>query len=284
MIGLIVGHERPLHLEPELDEAGLEAVARGIRSRAGGARVARGEDQRGQPGGHRQEDRRPLIRPAVRDALWRRVAGLDRGVWFAMPIARAATGLRQESDGADLDPALDPLDHVVDRQRGHGSGRQRLHLHAGRSGRGRLGADPQPTGCAVGRDLDEQVGQRQWVTQRDQLGGPLGCHDAGELGDRQDIALRTRAVDDGTEGLGRDDDERLRDGPARCRWLGAHVDHPRSAGPVDMGQSAALGPRCDGLAPGRALVGAHRQVVGVWRSWVIGRATITRPGCPARPR
>ena len=99
-------------------------------------------------------------------------------------------------------------------------------------GPGRRGVrgDAQGARLAVGRDLDADVGQRDRMAERDELGGPLGAHDPGELGDCEHVALRRVAVDDEREGLLVHDDERLGDGAAGRRRLVADVDHPR-AGP-----------------------------------------------------
>ena len=85
--------------------------------------------------------------------------------------------------------AIDRLAHVVDRQRGGADRAQRLHLDPGpaadAAGRGDL--DRGRVGRAGQLDLDR--GQRQRMAERDQLGRALGAHDAGELRDRQHVAL-----------------------------------------------------------------------------------------------
>src|SRR4051794_19091598 len=58
----------------------------------------------------------------------------------AVEIALAA-GLLQEGDPGDLHALLQPLDHVVDGQRGHRGGGQGLHLDAGARGGPRLGGE-----------------------------------------------------------------------------------------------------------------------------------------------
>ena len=67
------------------------------------------------------------------------------------------------------------------------------------------------------------------MAERDQLARPLAAHDAGELGDAEDVALRAAAVDDQAHRLRRDGDERLGDGAPGGHRLVADVDHPRPA-------------------------------------------------------
>ena len=161
----------------------------------------------------------------------------------AVPLAALAAGLRDQPDGADLDAPLDALDHVVDRQRGDARRRQRLHLDPGRAGRGGLRPHPEHARGAVRRHRDDEVGQGQRVAERDQVARPLAAHHAGELGDAEDVALRPAAVDHEAHRLVADRHRGLRDGSARGERLVADVDHPRPAGPVDVGEAAALGAR-----------------------------------------
>src|SRR4051794_5969880 len=55
----------------------------------------------------------------------------DSSAGFAPPHARPAAALLQEPHGADGHAALDPLHHVVDRERGRAGADHRLHLDAG---------------------------------------------------------------------------------------------------------------------------------------------------------
>ncbi len=82
---------------------------------------------------------------------------------------------------------VDRLAHVIDRQRGHAGGGQRLHLHAGAPG-GAHGRADLHADASADNTRDTAI-DRQRVTQRDQLGGALGGHDAGEARDAQHVAL-----------------------------------------------------------------------------------------------
>src|SRR5262245_16088865 len=147
------------------------------------------------------------LRPVTRTST--RPVGLAA---LARPLPGLAAGLRDEADAADLDPALDALDHVVDREGGDRRGGHRLHLDAGLGRRGRLGADAQDARRSIGRDAHDEVGQWQRVAQRDELRGALAAHDARELRHGQDVALGAASVDDEAERFGRDRDLGFGDG------------------------------------------------------------------------
>ena len=181
--------------------------------------------------------------------------------------------LRDEADRADLDAALDALDHVVDGQGGDGRRGHRLHLDAGLAGRRGLGADAQHAGRAVRRDRHLEVGQRQRMAERDQLAGALAAHDAGELGDAQDVALGAAAVDDEAQRLRRDGDRRLGDRaaggdglaetstirgrPVRSTWVRRRRSAARS-GPFRR-SSDAVEDQPAAVRPGRATTARPRR-------------------------
>ena len=157
----------------------------------------------------------------------------------------------------DLDALLDALHHVVDREGGDARGHERFHLDARRPDRRRLGPDPQGGGGAVGRDRDHQVGQRQGVAQRDQVGGLLAAHDSRDLGDGEDVALRATAVDDQAQCLLAADDLRLGDGTSGGDRLGGDVHHPRAPAAVHVGQPAAIRPGLRSLVHATSVPGIH---------------------------
>src|SRR5580765_4991824 len=127
-------------------------------------------------------------------AMLRRRGGFS-AIAGAVPVAAPPAGLQDELDRADLDSAFDALDHVVDRQRGHRSRRQGLHLYTGRAGRRRLGPDPEDARAPIRRHRDDEVGQREGMAERNQFARPLATHDTGQLGYAEDVALRPAAVD-----------------------------------------------------------------------------------------
>src|SRR2546427_5042168 len=141
----------------------------------------------------------------------------------------------------DLDASVDTLDHVVDRQRGDRNGSQGFHLDPGWTNRGGLGANPQRAGSAIRGHGYDEIGQGDRMTERNEIRGALAAHDAGQLGDRQYVALWAATIDHEAQGLLGQPYDRLGDGPpGGCRFL-AHVDHPGPPGPIDVRQAAPVG-------------------------------------------
>src|SRR4051812_24989598 len=183
-----------------------------------------------------------------------------RTISSASSIGRLAPGLLEQYDAADLEPLLESLDHVVDRQRGDARGGQRLHLHAGAGGRARLGGDRHLARLGVHVRLDADEGHRQRVAERDQLARALGRLDAGEPGCAEHVALRRVARRDDGRRLGGHPHDRLRDGAPVGHLLARDVDHAGTAGVVEVGEaggaarvlgSPVTGVRADSaLAPG----------------------------------
>ena len=144
-------------------------------------------------------------------------------------VARSAAGLLEQPDRLDDDVALQRLGHVVERERGHRRGGQRLHLDPGTSRRGDLGPDGNRAGSRVGSQLDVDAVERQRMAERDELGGALCRSDAGEAGGDERVALRSARVDERGEHVGAHPNGCLGDGSARGHRLRSDVDHPRLA-------------------------------------------------------
>ena len=181
-----------------------------------------------------------------------------RGVLPAPVVAPA--GLLQQRDLLDLDAALEPLDHVVDRQRRHRAGRHRLHLDA-RSGRracaSRDELDDALLDVHAGDDVDERHRHRwasgisssvrlaAWMpaSRATPSTSPFGpC----PLSTARAVALRHPQPCPGA-----------RDPLAAV--LAADVDHPRPSLLVEMRQAPlahALAPEPRGRAPGAGSPGA----------------------------
>ena len=87
-------------------------------------------------------------------------------------------------------------------------------------------------GCEVHGDRFD--GQR--VAKGDQLGGPLGGHDAGEAGDFEDVALGGASIVDQGERFGGHADAAAGPGGAAGDGLFADVDHAAGAGGVEMSE------------------------------------------------
>ena len=75
-------------------------------------------------------------------------------------------------------------------------GGERLHLGARSALRGAPTPRRRHAVAAARRELDVDVREQQRMTERNQLGGALGGHDAGETRDREDVALRQPALRD----------------------------------------------------------------------------------------
>jgi len=74
------------------------------------------------------------------------------------------------------------------------------------------------------------------MAQRDQLARALGRLDAGDARRAQHVALGRVSGDDRPRGGRRHAHQRLRGRRARGDRLVAHVDHPRVAGVVEVGE------------------------------------------------
>src|SRR6185369_10792305 len=99
----------------------------------------------------------------------------------------AAACLVLELDRLDHHSAVHALHHVVDGQRGRGGGGERLHLHAGAVERLHLGPDGRA--ALIEGDLHRHPGERDGVTEGDQVRRALGGHHPGEPGRGEDVAL-----------------------------------------------------------------------------------------------
>ncbi len=97
-----------------------------------------------------------------------------------------------------------------------------------------IGGHADPGGSGGRHQLHGDLADGQRMAQRDQLVRPLGGHDAGDAGDRQDIALLGLALLDQRERLGGHGDEALGAGGALRRGLVRDVDHARLALVVEM--------------------------------------------------
>src|SRR5262245_27095795 len=91
--------------------------------------------------------------------------------------AAATAALLDQTDAADRHAAIDRLAHVVEGQRRDRDRGERLHLDPG----ARLHAYPALDGDArrrvIGRELDVDVREREWVAERDQFRRSLRRHD-----------------------------------------------------------------------------------------------------------
>src|SRR5215470_15926074 len=158
--------------------------------------------------------------------------------WPAPEAGLAAT-LLLDPHVADHRGGVDGLDHVDQRERGHGHRRQRLHLHPGPVS----GADP-------GLDRDRVVAHRQVhghrvnryrVTQRDQIRCPLGALDAGDPGNGEGVPLGHLPLPDRGDGRAGQQHPARCAGFARGYLLAGDIYHPGVPRLVQMGQAVAHG-------------------------------------------
>ena len=152
-------------------------------------------------------------------------------------------------------------------KRGRGDRGQRFHFHAGLRGRPNTGFDLIPR--SPGTQIDLDVRERQQVTQRDQIGCPLGRHNSGQPCSLQRISFGDSPAPDQLQCLGPNGDGAARDRLAAGHRFATNVDHPHVPRAVDVGQS----PPC---LPGRRAFPGCRH--GREREPVHARA----PECPDR--
>ena len=135
--------------------------------------------------------------------------------------------------------------HVVHRERGHGYGGERFHFHAGFVGHAAGGADVERAGGIIVGEFKRDFVQRQWVAERDEVGGLFGGHDAGNLRGgsnrafaRLAAALAQRGIDVRREG-----NARAGNGFAAAGAFVANVHHVCVAVAVKMGEGHRCSPR-----------------------------------------
>ena len=124
-------------------------------------------------------------------------------------MPRLATYFFQQLDIGDRHAPIHRLAHVIDGQQGDLDGGERFHFNSGRT----HGLCARLAHHALVADLkvDSHSGQRDGMTQRDQVGGSFAGHDACDARDAEHIPFFV------TSGL----DQRQRGG--------FHVDAPRGA-------------------------------------------------------
>ena len=96
--------------------------------------------------------------------------------------------------------------------------------------------------------------ERDLMAQRNQIKSTLGCHDPGQPGGRQCLAFFERAPSYGGERTWIHSDGAPSDCFPPCDRLIAYVDHPDTAGGVEMGQLGYFGGFC-----ASARFGCHRE-------------------------
>ena len=104
------------------------------------------------------------------------------------------------------------------------------------------------------------------MAKRDKVRRPLGAHDAGHLGHRQNVALADSAALDQSQRLGRHQDSGPSGGGALGVGLGPDVNHASSAGLVEVGERGGWG-------------GGHRRTMGRER-----RSAVPERRAPVRKR
>ncbi|MNO98880.1 hypothetical protein D3C76_906390 [compost metagenome] len=93
-----------------------------------------------------------------------------------------------------------------------------------------------PIVLGLGFDLYLHLGECQRMAERDQVGGLLGRHDAGDAGGGKDVALVVLAAQDQGQGGGRHGHEGFGAGLPFGDLLVGHVHHVSFTALVEMGQ------------------------------------------------
>src|SRR5439155_5337621 len=102
-------------------------------------------------------------------------------------VAALSTGLRREVEARDLGAAVERLGRVVQRQRGHGRGGQRLHLDPRSVGGPDPCLDPDGPGGHVRFEHEARSGDGDGMAERKEVRRPLRRHQPGHLGRLQRI-------------------------------------------------------------------------------------------------
>ena len=156
-------------------------------------------------------------------------------------MTRLAAALLEQADVGHHHASVGGLAHVVDRKQAHLHGGQRFHLDAGAADGLGLHLAVHRAGGLVEREVDTDVGQRQRMAQRDQLGGALGGLDGRDAGDADHVALLR-----GAAGHQRQRGRLHADAAGGARdavrlGLGRHVHHVGLALAVEVGQCGRAG-------------------------------------------
>src|SRR5215472_4081676 len=103
-------------------------------------------------------------------------------MWSKRRSGAIMTGLAalllDEMNGFDAYATLDCLDHVVDGEAGDRDRGERFHFDAGRSNHLHGGLHDATRQVGIGRDVERDLRDRERMTERDKIMGPLGGHDA----------------------------------------------------------------------------------------------------------
>ena len=154
-----------------------------------------------------------------------------------MKVAFAAAFALQ-ADVFDGDVVAERLAHIVDGERGDAGGGQCFHFHAGFVGDAAGGADVERAGGVIVGKIERDFVQRQWVAERNQVGGLLGGHDARDLRGRGNGTLARLAAACTQRGIDvrRETDAGCGRGFAAGGGFVADIDHMRVAVVVKMGE------------------------------------------------
>jgi len=107
--------------------------------------------------------------------------------------------LLDQADALDAHAALDRLDHVVDRQAGHGDRGQRFHLNPCATSDFHAGTHHDPWKLAVRLEIQRNLRDRQRMTKRNELVRAFRRHDARKAGNAEHVAFLCITLDDQIE-------------------------------------------------------------------------------------
>ena len=167
--------------------------------------------------------------------------------------------LLQHAYIGDGHPPVHGLAHVVDGKQRDLHGGECFHLDPGRADRLDRGLAQHLRIRACRHDETQRHAREgQRVTERDQVAGFLGGHDAGDARNAEHVAFFGSARLDQRQGRSQHLDATDRDGHPVGRGLGADIDHVGLAPGIEVGQQD-VGRRCRGCGSaglGR-IVGSH---------------------------
>ena len=144
---------------------------------------------------------------------------------FKPKVTALAPLLFQQSCWTQNHASIHRFTHVVNRQAGDGYRRQCFHFHtcASCDANGRFNSDAALINFDHGQI---HAINPEGVAKRDQIGRPLGRHDAGKSGDFEDITLGDSTTEDQLQRFRLHLDKIFGSGQAKRHFLLADIDHP----------------------------------------------------------
>ncbi len=134
-----------------------------------------------------------------------------------------------QADGFDDHAAIHRLAHIVDGEQGDAGGGEGFHLDAGAADSFGHRLAFNRIGRFVDAEVDSDFGQCDRMAERNQVGGSLRGHDAGEAGNAKHITFLGGAIANHRQRVGLHDDAAGGDGNAPGLGFIADADHQGAA-------------------------------------------------------